>query len=85
VIGEDHQDSQHGQLLLSEALGRFRGRGYVAAAAVTASERAKRVFQRLGGVPKSAGPWQDRLLRKALPRYEPQEQNQVQLFEFRLC
>jgi acetylglutamate kinase len=84
VIGEDHQDSQHGQLLLSEALGRLRGRGFVAAAAVTASEPAKRVFHRLGGVPRQEGPWQSKLLEKALPRYKPQEQDQVELFEFKL-
>jgi amino-acid N-acetyltransferase len=82
VIGEDHQDSQQGELLLTEALSRFREKGYAGAAAVTASERAKRLFSRCGGTPESAGPWQDRLLNRALERYASEERNQVTLFEF---
>jgi amino-acid N-acetyltransferase len=83
VIGEDHQDSQQGQLLLTEALSRFREKGYAGAAAVTASERAKRLFGRCGGTPDSTGPWQARLLSSALPRYALEERSQVQLFEFK--
>jgi len=84
VIAENHQDSQHGQLLLSEALGRLREGGYATAAAITASERAKRLFQRNGGVPAANGPWQAQLLENALPRYHVDERSRVQLFEFAL-
>jgi hypothetical protein len=56
VIAENHQDSQHGQLLLSEALSRFREKGHKLAVAVTASDRAKRLFARSGGGRGSSGP-----------------------------
>lgn len=82
VVGENHHDSQQGQLLLSEGLGRFRERDYAAAVAVTASDRAKRLFARCGGVPNSSGDWRARLLQSARERYAPEERSQVQLFEF---
>lgn len=83
VVGEDHQDSQQGQLLLSEALERFRQRGYRHLVAITASPRAKRAFERVGGqVPKPMTPWQELLLTEAKKRYHGEEQNQVELFTF---
>ncbi len=84
VIGENHQDSQHGRLLLGEALGRFRERGYTRAAAVTASDRAKRLFARSGAAPRARGPWQSEFLEKTQGRYHPDERDEVQLFDFRL-
>jgi acetylglutamate kinase len=84
VVGENHQDSQHGQLLLSEALGRLRARGYAGAAAITASERAKRLFERTGALPGATAPWQTKLLNQALERYAPEERSQVELFQFTL-
>ncbi len=71
VIAENHQDSQHGQLLLCEALSRFREQGYMEAAAITASDRAKRLFDRNCGRPEPDRPWQKRLLEDAVPRYQP--------------
>lgn len=84
VIAENHQDSQHGQLLLCEALSRFREQGYMEAAAITASDRAKRLFDRNGGRPEPDRPWQKRLIEDAVPRYQPEERGQVQLFRFDL-
>ena len=84
MIGENHHDSQQGQLLFSEALGRFRERGCAGAVAITASERAKRLFARCGGQPKSAGDWRADLLDSAVKRYAPEERSQVELFEFPL-
>jgi len=83
VVGEDHQDSQQGQLLLSEALERFRQRGYRQIVAITASPRAQRAFERVGGhVPEQLSDWQASLLTEARKRYHPQEQTEVQLFVF---
>jgi acetylglutamate kinase len=84
VIAENHQDSQQGQLLLSEALSRFREQGYAAAAAITASERAKRLFERNGRPAPAADGWQARLLAESLGRYHPDERSEVQLFELPL-
>ncbi|MCS7306513.1 MAG: GNAT family N-acetyltransferase [Thermoguttaceae bacterium] len=83
VVGEDHQDSQQGQLLLSEALERFRQRGYQQLVAITASPRAKRAFERVGGqVPEKLTHWQQDLLTEAQKRYHPQERDEVQLYSF---
>ena len=62
VIAENHQDSQQGQLLLSEAIGRFREKGYAWAVAVTASDRAKRLFERNGHEVTAPTDWQAQLL-----------------------
>ena len=85
VIGENHQDSQQGRILLLESLGRFRERGHVGAVAVTASERAKQLFARCGGQPSAGSDWQAQLLEAALERYSPEERSQVRLFEFSLA
>ena len=84
VIGENHQDSQHGQLLLTETLGRLRERGYSAAAAITASDRAKRLFQRSGGTAAASGVWQMQRLSQSRQRYHPAERDSVDLYEFQL-
>lgn len=84
MIAENHQDSQHGQLLLCEALSRFREQGYREAAAITASDRAKRLFDRHGGRPEPDRPWQKRLLQDAIARYQPEDRGQVKLFHFDL-
>ena len=84
VIAENHQDSQHGQLLLTEALSRFREKGHKVAAAVTASDRAKRLFARSGGRPGAERPWQRRMFDAALARYHADERDEVQLFQFDL-
>jgi acetylglutamate kinase/predicted GNAT family N-acyltransferase len=84
VIAENHQDSQQGQLLLSEALARLREQGSSRAVALTASRRAQRLFQRLGGTAASATAGESALLRKAVQRYSPEERGQVQCFEFLL-
>jgi predicted GNAT family N-acyltransferase len=84
VIGENHQDSQHGQLLLIETLGRLRGTGIRTAAAITASDRAKRLFERSGGVVAVGGDWQMQRLALSRQRYQPDEQDSVQLYEFLL-
>lgn len=85
VIGENHQDSQQGQLLLGESLGRFREKGYAGAVAITAAKRAKRLFERAGGQRNPSRPWQTSLLKSALERYALEERRQVQLFEFSLA
>ncbi len=84
VIAENHQDSQHGQLLLTEALSRFREKGHNVAVAVTASDRAKRLFARSGGTPGAERPWQHRMFDAALARYHAGERDNVQLFQFDL-
>ncbi len=84
VIAENHQDSQHGQLLLTEALSRFREQGHKLAVAVTASDRAKRLFTRSGGRPGAERPWQQRMYDAALARYHPDERDKVQFFQFDL-
>ena len=84
VIAENHQDSQHGQLLLTEALSRFREKGHRVAVAVTASDRAKRLFTRSGGRPGAERPWQQRMYDAALARYRADERDVVQLFQFDL-
>jgi len=83
VVGENHQDSQQGQLLLSEALSRLGEQGCSRAVAITGSQRAGDLFRRLGGVPVASG---DRspLLQEALERRAVEEYDQVRLFEFRL-
>jgi amino-acid N-acetyltransferase len=85
VIGENHQDSQQGQLLLGEAFGRLRERGVAAAVAITASPRAKGLFARCGGRTEQDDGWKSRLLKGAQQRYPPEERSQVQLFEFPLA
>lgn len=83
IVGENHQDSQQGQLLLSEALERFRQRGYRQLAAITASPRAKRAFLRVGGrTPEELTGWQACLLTEARKRYHPAEQAEVEMFVF---
>ncbi len=84
VIAENHQDSQHGQLLLTEALSRFREMGYREAVAVTASDRAKRLFERSGGRGGVERPWQRRMFDAALARYHADERDNVELFCFDL-
>ena len=84
VIAENHQDSQQGELLLGEALARLRDQECSMAVAITASERARSLFVRLGGVPASMGPWQTSLIERAVQRYAVEERGQVQLFEFAL-
>ena len=84
VVGENHQDSQQGQLLLSEALARLREQQAAGAVAVTASQRARVVFERLGGHAGAETTWQKQMLNRAKRRYAPAEQNDVQLFVFQL-
>lgn len=84
VIAENHQDSQHGQLLLSEALSRFREKGCKLAVAITASDRAKRLFSRSGGRPGAERSWQQQMLGTALARYHTEERENVLLFRFDL-
>jgi len=85
VIAENHQDSQHGQLLLAEALSRFREQGYDATAAITASERAKRLFQNSGATQATQDAWPAQLLATARQRYHVDERDQVQLFYWSGC
>jgi len=85
VIGENHQDSQQGQLLLGESLARLREKGHAGVVAITAAKRAKRLFERAGGQRNPAGTWQTPLLKTALERYAAQERRQVHLFEFSLA
>ena len=84
VIGEDHHDSQQGQLLLGETLSRLGEQGHSRAIAVTASQRAQNLFVRLGGVDLSSQPWHAVVLGKAKQRYAPAERDGVRLFEFTL-
>ncbi len=84
VIGEDHHDSQQGQLLLAETLSRLREQGHSRAIAITASQRAQNLFTGIGGAQVSSGPWHATLLSKARQRYAPAERDDVQLFEFTL-
>ena len=78
VVGENHQDSQQGQLLLTEALARLGEQGSSRAVAITGSQRAGDLFRRSGGVPIGESP----LLEQAARRYVAEERNEVQLFEF---
>ncbi|MBN2293778.1 MAG: GNAT family N-acetyltransferase [Pirellulales bacterium] len=82
VIAENHQDSQQGQLLLSEALARLREQGCTRAFAVTASKKAQSLFQRLGEIASSEMTEELAFLRKAKQRYSPEERDQIKLFEF---
>jgi N-acetylglutamate synthase-like GNAT family acetyltransferase len=82
VIAENHQDSQHGELLLTEALSRFREKGCRAAVAITASERAARLFLQNGAVPWIGGSWPAELLAQARQRYHGEEREQVRLFHW---
>jgi hypothetical protein len=84
VIGEDHHDSQQGQLLLTETLTRLHEHGDRCVIAVTASPRAQNLFARLGGVPGTTTAWQVSLLNKAGERYAPAEREALQLFQFAL-
>ncbi len=84
VIAENHQDSQHGQLLLTETFGRLRERGCVRAVAITASPRASRLFHRLGGRVMPAMSCDEALAQNALRRYQPDERDQVNWIEFLL-
>ncbi|MGM0485799.1 MAG: GNAT family N-acetyltransferase [Planctomycetota bacterium] len=84
VVGENHQDSQQGQLLLSEALARLRGQDAAEAVAITASPRARALFERLGGQVTDEAMWQNKLLNRAKQRYAPAEQNDVVLVAFQL-
>ena len=82
VIAENHQDSQQGQLLLSEALARLREQGCSRAVAITASQRAQSLFQRQGGITAAETHDKLELLSKAMQRYAPEERDQIKLFEF---
>lgn len=82
VVGENHQDSQQGQLLLSEALARLREQDAAGAVAITASPRARGLFERLGGQVTSQERWQNNLLNHAKKRYAAAEQNEVTLVAF---
>lgn len=84
VIAENHQDSQHGQLLLTESLARLRERGCVRAVALTASPRASALFRRVGGVASLAVDSVSPLAQKSLLRYAPEERGQVEWIEFLL-
>lgn len=84
VVGENHQDSQQGQLLLSEALARLREQEALGAVAITASDRACTLFERFGGRVGARLAWQREMLSQAKKRYQPAEQNDVHLFEFKL-
>ena len=84
VVGENHQDSQQGQLLLSEALSRLGEQGSLRALAITGSQRAGNLFRRLGGVPITTSGGESPLLQESLKRRAVEEHDQVELFEFRL-
>lgn len=84
VIAENHQDSQQGQLLLTEALARMRELGCARAVALSASPRAQLLFRRVGGVATPAIECDSPLARKSLQRYQPAERGQVEWIEFRL-
>ncbi len=84
VIGENHQDSQQGQLLLNEALDRLRGKGLSTAVAITASNHAERLFQRSGGIVAHDGTWQIELLELARQRYTLPQRENVRLYAFQL-
>jgi ribosomal protein S18 acetylase RimI-like enzyme len=84
VIAENHQDSQHGQLLLSETFSRLQERACVRAVALTASPRASRLFQRLGGRVMPAASCPETLAQTALLRYQPAERHEVNWIEFLL-
>jgi N-acetylglutamate synthase-like GNAT family acetyltransferase len=82
VIAENHQDSQQGQLLLSETFAHLREQGGRRAYAITASERAQSLFQRLGGTPLTEKYDKLKMLSKAMQRYSPEESDRVKLFRF---
>jgi acetylglutamate kinase len=84
VIAENHQDSQQGQLLLTEAFVRLREQGYTRAVAISASPRAQGLFRQLGGSAAPAVNCSSPLAHRSLQRYVPQERQQVQWFAFRL-
>ncbi len=84
VIGENHQDSQQGQLLLSEVFMRLQQQGCPRAVAITASQRAQSLFRRLGGSSELTAEWQAALLDEAVQRYAAKERHQVQLLDFDL-
>jgi N-acetylglutamate synthase-like GNAT family acetyltransferase len=84
VIAENHQDSQQGQLLLTEAFARLREQGFARAIALSASPRAQILFRRMGGVATPAAECDSPLARKSLQRYQPSERRQVEWIEFRL-
>ena len=85
VIAENHQDSQHGQLLLTETLSRLREKNHSAAAAITASERAKRLFLQNGATRWTDGSEPARLLERARRRYHDHERDLLQLFHWPGC
>ncbi|MBM4095013.1 MAG: GNAT family N-acetyltransferase, partial [Planctomycetes bacterium] len=82
VVAENHQDSQQGQLLLSETLARLREHGHARAVAITASPRAQGLFRRLGGAPMPAVECTSPLVNQALQRYAPEERASVEWIEF---
>ncbi len=82
VIAENHQDSQQGQLLLCESLARLREQGCSRAVAITASQRAHSLFQRLGGITVTEKTDELAILSKAMQRYTPEERDHIKLFEF---
>lgn len=84
AIGEDHQNSQQGQLLLFESLARLRGRGYQKAVAITSSGHAKRLFEKNGGAISHRSGWELTILEAARQRYQPSERQDVSLYEFQL-
>ncbi len=84
VIAENHQDSQQGQLLLTEVFARLREQGYTRAVAISLSQRAQGLFRRLGGMAAPAVTCPSPLARQALSRYRSEERHQVEWFEFRL-
>ena len=84
VIGENQQNSQQGQLLLSEALSRFKEQGRHTIVSITASPHAAKLFERHGGRSGASLPWQHELLETSRQRYRSEEKNAVRLFTFDL-
>lgn len=85
VVAEDHQNSQQGQVLLSEALTRFKNHGDKFSYAITAADGAKKLFERHDGKKASLDtPWKEELLMKSRDRYKEDEKDLVELFEFNL-
>lgn len=85
VIAEDHQNSQQGQVLLSEALTRFKNQGDQFSYAITAADGAKKLFARHEGkIANLDAPWKEKLLAESRERYKEDEKDLVELFEFNL-
>jgi acetylglutamate kinase/N-acetylglutamate synthase-like GNAT family acetyltransferase len=79
AVGENHQDSGYGRLLLESALEQIQEAGYTRAISLTAAEPVKHLYEQYAR--EASDEWQD-VLERAQPRYGA-DRGLLAVYEFR--